>query len=80
VTIISNPKNPQPENGIPIRLAFTEQLTIGVDEGNEEYMSGILVRYPKYKPAYQKFVRMENGGLFRFVKRYRYGVQETRNR
>jgi hypothetical protein len=40
VTIISNPKDPQPENGIPIRLVFTEELSIGVEEGAEEFMFG----------------------------------------
>jgi len=40
VTIISNPKTPRPENGIPIRLVFKEELSIGVKEGDENYMFG----------------------------------------
>ncbi len=45
VTIISNPKNPQPENGIPIRLVFKEELSIGAEEGDEEYMFGNRVYF-----------------------------------
>lgn len=40
VAIISNPKTPRPENGIPIRIVFTEELSIGVKEGDENYMFG----------------------------------------
>lgn len=40
VTIISNPKTPCPENGIPIRIVFTEELSIGTKEGDENYMFG----------------------------------------
>jgi hypothetical protein len=36
--IISNPKMPQPENGIPIRIVFEEELSIGAEYGDEEYM------------------------------------------
>ena len=45
VTIISNPKTPQPVNGIPIRLVFKEELSIGVEEGDEEYMFGTRVYF-----------------------------------
>jgi len=40
VTIVSNPKTPCPKNGIPIRIEFEEELSIGVEEGNEEYIFG----------------------------------------
>ena len=43
--IISNPKNPQPENGIPIRLVFEEDLSIGVEDGDENYMFGTRVYF-----------------------------------
>ncbi len=45
MTIISNPKNPQPENGIPIRLVFEEELSIGAEYGDEEYMFGNRVYF-----------------------------------
>lgn len=45
VTIISNPKTPRPENDIPIRLVFQEELSIGVEEGDEEYMFGNRVYF-----------------------------------
>ncbi len=45
VTIISNQKTPQPETGIPIRLVFTEELSIGVEEGEEYYMFGNRVYF-----------------------------------
>ncbi len=45
VTIVSNPKTPQPENGIPIRLVFTEELSIGAEYGDEEYMFGNRVYF-----------------------------------
>jgi hypothetical protein len=45
VTIISNPKIPRPENGFPIRLVFKEELSIGAEEGDEEYMFGKRVNF-----------------------------------
>jgi hypothetical protein len=45
VSIISNPKSPRPENGIPIRLVFTEELSIGAEYGDEEYMFGNRVYF-----------------------------------
>jgi hypothetical protein len=45
VIIVSNPKNPQPENGIPIRIVFKEELSIGVEEGEEYYMFGKRVNF-----------------------------------
>jgi hypothetical protein len=45
VIIISNPKNPQPENGIPIRIVFTEELSIGAEYGDENYMFGNRVYF-----------------------------------
>ena len=41
----SNPKITKPENDIPIRLVFKEELTIGVEEGDEEYMFGNRVYF-----------------------------------
>lgn len=43
--VISNPKIPQPENGIPIRLVFKEELSIGAEYGDEEYMFGNRVYF-----------------------------------
>ncbi len=40
VVIVSNPKTPTPKNGIPIRIAFREELSIGEVEGDEQYMFG----------------------------------------
>ena len=45
VTILSNTKTPQPENGIPIRLVFEEELSIGTEYGDEEYMFGKRVNF-----------------------------------
>jgi hypothetical protein len=45
VTVISNPKTPQPGNGIPIRIVFTEELSIGAEYGDEEYMFGNRVYF-----------------------------------
>ncbi len=45
VAIVSNPKTPQPENGIPMRLVFTEELSIGAEYGGEEYMFGNRVYF-----------------------------------
>lgn len=45
VTIISNPKTPCPENGIPIRIVFTEELSVGAEYGDEEYMFGNRVYF-----------------------------------
>ena len=41
----SNPKTPQPENGIPIRIVFEEELSIGVEDGDENYMFGTRVYF-----------------------------------
>lgn len=40
VEIISNPKTPSPNDGIKIRILFEEELSIGVEEGDENYMFG----------------------------------------
>ncbi len=40
VKIISNPKTPSPKDGIKIRIVFEEELSIGVEEGDENYMFG----------------------------------------
>lgn len=40
VKIISNPKTPSPKNGVKIRIVFEEELSIGVEEGDENYMFG----------------------------------------
>jgi len=45
VTVISNPKTPRPEKGIPIRIVFTEELSIGAEYGDEEYMFGNRVYF-----------------------------------
>jgi hypothetical protein len=45
VTIISNPKTPQPPDGIPLRLVFFEELSIGAEEGDENYMFGTRVYF-----------------------------------
>ena len=38
VTVIYNPKKPSPPAGIPTELILEEDLTLGVREGQEEYM------------------------------------------
>ena len=38
ITIVYNPKKPAPPPGIPTRLKLEEDLTIGEEEGREEYM------------------------------------------
>lgn len=38
--VVSNPKTPTPKNGIPMRVVFKEELSIGVVEGDEQYMFG----------------------------------------
>jgi len=40
VKIISNPKTPSPKNGVKIRIVFEEELFIGEEEGDENYMFG----------------------------------------
>jgi hypothetical protein len=40
VKVISNPKTPSPKDGIKIRILFEEELSIGVEEGDENYMFG----------------------------------------
>jgi len=40
VKIISNPKTPSPKNGVKLRIVFEEELSIGVEEGDENYMFG----------------------------------------
>lgn len=45
VSIISNPKYPQPENGKAIRIVFAEELSIGEEQGEEEYMFGNRVYF-----------------------------------
>jgi hypothetical protein len=43
--VISNPKTPQPERDIPIRIVFAEELSIGAEYGDEEYMFGNRVYF-----------------------------------
>ena len=43
IEVISNPKTPVPEPGKRKRLVFSEELTIGVSEGDEHYMFGETV-------------------------------------
>jgi hypothetical protein len=38
--VVSNPKTPVPKNGIPMRIVFKEDLSIGEAEGDEHYMFG----------------------------------------
>jgi hypothetical protein len=45
VTVISNPKIPRPDNGIPLRIVFKEELSIGAEYGDEEYMFGNRVYF-----------------------------------
>jgi len=45
VKIISNPKTPSPKNGLKIRIVFEEDLAIGVEEGDENYMFGNRVYF-----------------------------------
>jgi hypothetical protein len=40
VQVISNPKSPRPPDGKRKRIVFREELTIGVAEGDENYMFG----------------------------------------
>jgi hypothetical protein len=40
VKIISNPKTPSPKDGFKIRIVFEEELSIGVEAGDENYMFG----------------------------------------
>lgn len=40
VEVVSNPKEPVPEPGNRKRLVFTEEITIGESEGDENYMFG----------------------------------------
>ena len=40
IKIISNTKIPSPNDGIKIRIVFEEELSIGVEEGDENYMFG----------------------------------------
>jgi len=41
----SNPKITKPENDIPIRIVFEEELSIGTEYGDEEYMFGNRVYF-----------------------------------
>jgi hypothetical protein len=45
VIVVSNSKTSRQENGIPIRLVFEEELSIGAEYGNEEYMFGNRVYF-----------------------------------
>lgn len=40
VEIATNPKTPKPKDGNKIRMVFEEELSIGVEEGDENYMFG----------------------------------------
>lgn len=41
--VISNPKHPIPKDGLKKKIVFTEELSIGVIEGDENYMFGDYV-------------------------------------
>lgn len=43
VVVISNPKNPAPKDGLKRKIAFKEELSIGVVSGDENYMFGVGV-------------------------------------
>jgi hypothetical protein len=43
VVVISNPKNPAPKDGLKKRIVFEEELSIGVAEGDENYMFGEVI-------------------------------------
>lgn len=45
VVIISNPKTPVPKKGLKMRIVFKEELSIGVTEGDENYMFGNRVYF-----------------------------------
>jgi hypothetical protein len=45
VIIVSNPKKPIPKNGLKKRIVFKEDLSIGVIEGEENYMFGSRVEF-----------------------------------
>jgi hypothetical protein len=45
VIIVSNPKKPIPKNGLKKRIVFKEELSIGVIEGEENYMFGSRVEF-----------------------------------
>jgi hypothetical protein len=45
VTVVSNPKNPIPKNGLKKRIVFKEELSIGVIEGDENYMFGEFISF-----------------------------------
>jgi hypothetical protein len=40
VKILSNPKTPSQKNGLKLRIVFKEELSVGVEEGEENYMFG----------------------------------------
>jgi len=40
IKIISNTKIPSPKDGVKLRIVFEEELSIGVEEGDENYMFG----------------------------------------
>ncbi len=45
VIIVSNPKEPIPKNGLKKRIVFKEELSIGVIEGEENYMFGSRIEF-----------------------------------
>ncbi len=45
VKIVSNPQTPRPPNGKPVTVVFAEDLSIGVREGDENYMFGNRVDF-----------------------------------
>jgi len=45
VVVVSNPKEPIPKNGLKKRIIFKEELSIGVIEGDENYMFGSRIRF-----------------------------------
>ncbi len=45
VTVVSNPKNPIPKNGLKKRIVFKEELSIGEIEGDENYMFGEFISF-----------------------------------
>jgi len=43
ILIVSNPKTPIPKNGLKKRIIFKEELSIGVIEGDDNYMFGTKI-------------------------------------
>lgn len=43
--VVSNPKTPAPKDGLEMRIVFEEELSIGVEEGDKNYMFGNNVAF-----------------------------------